>query len=187
MNKPQGFDEALTFTGEFETLPLGGHVCVIKSVLVEKTRTGKEMLKIALDIYEGEHKGFYQRQFERKKESNPDAKWSCVYNQLTEGTSLPFFKGVLAAIEESNKGYKWNWDEKTLIGKLIGGVFGEEEYVAFDGSVKKATKCVQTKSVEQIRKGVEIPPLKKLPGNKAQPINNSYSNIQPVDDGYIPF
>lgn len=190
MEKPQGFDEALTFTGEFETLALGGHICIIKNVLVEKTRTGRQMLKIALDIAEGDNKGFYQRQFDRKKESNPEAKWGGIYNQLTEGTSLPFFKGLLAAIEESNKGYKWNWDEKTLIGKLIGGVFGEEEYVAFDGNVKKATKCVQIKSVEQIKKGVEIPPLKTLPGNSTSQSNSVIVDgleIQPIDDGIVPF
>jgi hypothetical protein len=182
MNKPQGFDEALTFTGDFETIELGGHVCVIKGAKVETTQSGKEILKIQLDIAEGENKDFYNRQYSKRKELNPDAKWGGVYSQLTEGKSLPFFKGFIAAVENSNKGYKWNWDEATLKGKLFGGVFGEEEYISNDGTVKKATKCMQIKSVEQIRKGVEVPPLKTLPGN-----SSSVIDVQPIDDGAVPF
>lgn len=183
MQKPQGFDEALTATGDYETLEPGGYICIIKNAAVEKTRTGKEVLKLALDIAEGEHKDYYKRQFDKRKEFNADAKWSGIYSQLTEGKSTPFFKGLIANIEASNSGYKWNWDEKTLIGKQFGGVFGEEEYIANDGQVKKATKCVQVRSVEQIRKGVEIPPLKTLNGNSP----NSSIDITPVDDDVVPF
>lgn len=183
MNKPQGFDEATAFTGDFETIELGGHICVIKGARVEKTQSGREMLKISFDIVEGENKDFYKRQYEKRKESNPDAKWGGVYSQLTEGTSLPFFKGLIAAIESSNNSYKWDWNEATLKGKLFGGVFGEEKYINNQGDVKKATKCVQVRSVEQIRKGVEVPPLKALKGTNSQ----TYTDISPVNDGDLPF
>ena len=29
MNKPQGYDEAQAYTGDFEALKLGGHICKI--------------------------------------------------------------------------------------------------------------------------------------------------------------
>ena len=57
MEKPQGYDEAQAF-GEFETLPAGGYKCIIKKVACEKTQAGKEYLKLAIDILEGEFKNF---------------------------------------------------------------------------------------------------------------------------------
>lgn len=45
-----------------------------------------------------------------------------------KGNGLPFFKGVLTSLEESNPGFRWNWDESTLVGKKVGGVFGREQF-----------------------------------------------------------
>ena len=38
------------------------------------------------------------------------------------------FKTFIYHIESSNTGYKWDWNESSLIGKYFGGVFGEKEY-----------------------------------------------------------
>ncbi len=183
MNRPTGYDEATAFTGEeFESISLGGHVCIIKQAKIEQTKkTNKDVLIILFDIYEGEQKDFYKRLFDRKKEGNADAKWQGVYRQLTDGNSLPFFKGMITAIENSNSGYKWNWDESTLKGKLFGGVFGQEEYQGNDGKIKLSTKCRFIRSVEQIRKGVEVPEIKKLAGN-----STNYS-APPSDDQKFPW
>lgn len=162
MRKPEGYDNSIAFTGEFETLELGGHICRIKQVNVETTATGKEILALLFDIVGGKNDGFYQRQYTRVTENNPQARWGGVFRQFTEGNSIPFFKGMITSVENSNQGYTWNWDEKSLVGKMFGGIFGEEEYINSNGELKKATKCVQIRSVEQIKKGVEIPPIKKV-------------------------
>lgn len=39
-----------------------------------------------------------------------------------------YFKGCITAIEESNPGYKFNFDERTLDNKLVGIIFRDEEY-----------------------------------------------------------
>ena len=41
--------------------------------------------------------------------------------------ALPFFKGFITAVEKTNPGYTWDWDEKKLIGKNVIAVFGEED------------------------------------------------------------
>jgi hypothetical protein len=195
MQKPEGYDETRAFTGDFEILPLGGHICFVKQAKLDKTKMGKDVLILLFDIFEGEHKDFYKRDFERRKENNAEAKWPAVYRQLTEGKSLSFFKGMITAIENSNGSYKWNWDESTLKGKLFGGVFGQEEYEANDGNVKLSTKCRWIRSVEQIRKGVEVPEIKRLAGkndtstrgqqdNGTLPDGNFYSM---TDDDDLPF
>jgi hypothetical protein len=114
------------------------------------------------DIIEGENKNYYQEDFKKKYLTNPDAKWGGTFRQLTEGKGLPFFKGIITAIENSNNGYKFNFDEATLKDKLFGAVFGQEEWMNQSGEIKTSIKCVQIRSVEQIRKGVEIPAIKKL-------------------------
>lgn len=162
MEKPEGYDEAQE-AGEREQLELGGHICVIKQATAGETSTLKQQLILLLDIAEGPQKDFYQNQF--KSDPRVDKKWGCVYRQITVGNSIPFFKGLVSAIEKSNAGYTWNWDEKTLKGKLIGGVFGREEYEGADGKNHWFTKCQSIRSVEAIRKGVPIPEDKPLSGS----------------------
>ena len=132
MNKPQGYDEAQAYTGDFEQLELGGHICQITDVKVENTaNTGAEVLIIAFDIAEGKQAGFYQRRYDEDKKSNQNAKWKGIYRQFTQGNSTPYFKGMIENIEKSNAGYNFaqtGFNEKTLIGKLFGGVFGREQF-----------------------------------------------------------
>lgn len=182
MNKPSNWDATEAFTGDFKTITPGGHVCQIKQAKVDTTTTGKEVLILLFDISEGECKDFYAEQCGRKKASNADAKWQGIYRQLTQDKSLPFFKGLITAIEKSNNGYTWNWDEKTLAGKLFGGVFGQEEYINNNGEIKLATKCMAIRSVEQIRNGVEVPPIKKL-----KQIDDSFASFGTDVDENIPF
>lgn len=54
--KPQGYDEAFAFTGEFSSLPAGCYVCVIKQVSQTQSKNGRDQMAILFDISEGEHK-----------------------------------------------------------------------------------------------------------------------------------
>ncbi|MFA5099484.1 MAG: hypothetical protein WC547_01185 [Candidatus Omnitrophota bacterium] len=172
--KPEGYDSATAYTGEFETLEPGGYVCVIKQAEDTLTAKGIKMLTISFDIAEGESKGFYERQWESNA-SNAARKWRGTYNQITDGKSVPFFKGMITSIEESNNGYKWNWDEASLKGKLFGGVFGREQYRKNDGSVGMVTKCIAIRSVKTVRDGIEPPADKLLP-----PVTDAYGMPPPL-------
>ena len=48
--KPQGYDEARAFTGEFASLPAGCYVCVIKQASMVKTQNGRDQIAILFDI-----------------------------------------------------------------------------------------------------------------------------------------
>lgn len=172
MNKPQGYDEAQAYTGDFETLELGGHICKITGVKLEYTpNTSAEVLVIAFDIAEGKQAGFYQRKFDEARKSNSQAKWQGTYRQFTQGNSTPYFKGMIENIEKSNPGYSFvgtGFNEQTLIGKLFGGVFGREQYKDKDGSLKFATKCMSIRTVEKVRAGIEAPADKLLKEDNSQ-------------------
>lgn len=174
MQKPSGYDDAQVFTGEFETLEPGGYVCVIRQAVIDKTQTGKERINLLIDIAEGDKQGYFKRRFDDDVKFDGNAKWKGVYRQITEGSSTPFFKGLMTSIEASNPGYKWNWDEKSLAGKLVGVIFGREQYRALDGNLKWAVKPFGARSVDTIRKGVEPPKDKYLSDSSASG-NNGYA------------
>lgn len=174
MNKIPGYDEAPSFTGESRTLPAGKYICVIKGASDTLTATGRRQFVLLLDIDEGEYKGFYDNRYRADRERiGMHAKWAGTFRQGYEGKQLPFFKGMMTSIEESNSGFYWgkdkngsgkeNWDEKTLKGKRIGVVFRREQFTASDGSVKWATKAVKVRSVQNLDKE-DIPEDKLLSG-----------------------
>lgn len=182
-------------TGENEKLPTGGHICQIRAARCENTRTGKEMLVLAFDIKEGsECDGFYKRMFDRIKGYNPDAKWPGVYYQVTtnnEGNTSPMFKGLITAIEESNPGYAWNWNETSLQGKVVGFNFGEEEYIHQNtGEIRVNVKPMFPASISRVREGLTPPALKKLnsapAGSVPFPASGSQMSFRQVD-GALPF
>jgi hypothetical protein len=185
MKKYDGYEQAQAFTGDFETLAAGGYVCKILKVTSEDKDYGT-LLRIGFDIAEGEHKDFYKRSFERKKLTNPDAKWGGMYYQTVKEDDLKYFKGFITAIEGSNSGFNWDWDEKKLVGKLFGGLFGEEEYEGTDGEVRKSVKCKQVRTADKIRTGdFTVPECKKLCGSS----NNSFYpiNEEAEDPSELPF
>ena len=166
MDKPQGYDEAQSYTGDFEQLELGGHICKIVGAKIEYTQnTNAEVLVILFDIAEGKQAGYYQKRYDEAKKNNAQAKWQGVYRQFTQGNSTPYFKGMIETIEKSNQGYNFantGFDERTLIGKLFGGVFGREQYKTQDGKLKFAIKCRNIRTVDTIKKGIDIPEDKLL-------------------------
>lgn len=183
MRKYENFDKVEAYTGEYEKLEPGGYVCKILQVKVEEKNYG-HLMRIAFDIAEGEHKDYYKRLFDRTKQNGSnEVKWRGMYYQTVKEDSLQYFKGFITAIENSNLGYKWNWDEKTLVGKLFGGVFGEEEYKGADGKIKLGVKCMQVRSVDKIRNGeYTIPSVKKLSASA-----DSGYTVVADEDSELPF
>lgn len=182
--------------GSFEKVELGGHICVIVNAKNELSRNGNQMLKIAFDFAsEDKQAGYYKRMFDEDQKRGNDAKWRGVYIQghHTE-QSNQYFKGFINRILESNPGYMWSWDEKSLIGKKFCGVFGREEYPGDNGKTKFATKCMFVHAVSDIDK-VTVPEDKLLVGKATTQVSTSNSftplqayngNLQ-IDDDELPF
>lgn len=191
MRKPNNFDNVQTF-GEFTPIELGGHILVIKQVKVEVLESGKEMVKIAFDTHATDKQpNYYNDLF--KNDSRQDKKWQGVkieWPTTAKGDANPFFKAFIEAVKKSNNGWEVQWDEKEgvhekfekcFMGKLVGGVFGKEEYLN-NGETKMSTKCVQFRSVEAIKAGVPIPKDKLLNGS-----SSDNGDLTPINDGDMPF
>ncbi len=183
MKKRDNWDNIESATiGEFKNLPAGGYVCKILKAECGTSKNGNEMLVLSLDIAEGEYAGYYMDGFNARKEKAKDGetpKWYCKMYQLTEGNSEKFYKGLITTIEQSNSGYKWDFDEKSLKNKLIGVIFGEEEYT-YNGEIKVNVKPTYTRAIDKIRKGDF-----NVPARKTAPI--SFELISEEVDDDLPF
>lgn len=192
MNKPNDFENVQGY-GEFVPIELGGHFCRILKVEETTSSTGKDMIKIAIDTApDDKQPGYYKKIFEA--DTRLDKKWpsGAVINQLvydSDGNTNRGFKTFITAVEKSNPGFTVQWGDGfsgCFKNKLIGGVFGREEYISQrDGKTRFATKCVQFRSIEAISEGVEAPADKLLPEH--QNIMQNEGGFADLDDDDLPF
>lgn len=187
MEKLQGYEEAQAITGEYEKLEAGGYICKIINAKEEKSKSGKRMLVLALDILEGDKKEFFRNRF--NEDNRPEKKWpaGAIYRQMLEGNkAVGFLKGLMTSLEASNEGFKWDWDEKKLKGLKCGAIFGEEEYEKLDGSIGTSTKVKFIKTIKAIQDGnFKIPEIKKLP-KKGEAFEDFLNSVN-SDDEDLPF
>lgn len=192
MEKPKDFDTAKA-TGEYKALDAGGYVCEIIGVDETMSKTGKKMIKIALDIAEGDEKGRFMESY--KSDTREFKKWpaSAVVYQLTEdkdGNTHGRFKQFTNCVVDSNTGFEIEWGKMfgtCFKGKLVGVLFGREQYKSQqDGKVRWSTKPQFFKTVDEIRKGdFKIPEDKPLAAGKQEAeIPEGFSEIKDED---IPF
>ncbi len=176
--------KAAKFTSR-EPLPKGAYVLKIVGAKTEDYDWG-QVLILAVDVHEGEYKGFFDRDF--KANTNDDRKWRGTYrinvpnekNQWFENQQKSF-NNLIACLEESNDGYHFDWDESKLKGKLIGGLWGNVEYNFVNESQKTVTgwrtKCRFVTDIASVREGKFKLPADKPLANKAES-NNIFSAVQ---------
>lgn len=204
IKKPNNWESVQTFS-ERPKLPVGAYVCKIKNAVVKNDGYG-DQLCILFDIVDGEYAGFYAADF--KANQREDKKWKGVLrywlakddgSEKDEWTKSSF-KGLITSIENSNRGYIWNWDESTLAGKEIGIVFRNEEW-EYSGKTGWTARPYRATSVDSVADGSFTIPKDKPLKNKATgdfggytaPVPNyggsygdSYTRLDD-DDAQLPF
>lgn len=149
----------------------------------------KEYLRIEWDFFEGEFKGANQETYDTF------GFWPITMICSYKDKALRFFKGFKTAVEMSNRNYVFRNDPQSLVGKCVGVVLGEEEYLAGDGKVKKRLYVAEKRSGRAIRDGdFKVPAFKPLAKNSAAS-NYSASSSAPTanfaeleeDDAELPF
>ena len=192
MIKPADYDRVSAY-GEFTPLELGGHICQIMSVEETTSSTGKDMLIISLDTAQQDKQpGYYMEQW--KNDDRQDKKWGCRVFQLVldkDGNTNRGLKTFITAVEKSNPGFQVQWGDgfaACFKGRLIGGVFGREQYQNSYGDLKWSTKCVQFRSVEAIQKGVDVPEDRYLNGQRPQQNPAAgFDSLPDIPESDLPF
>lgn len=196
MKPIKGWDEAPAFTGEFRALPKDKYVCKIMEVVEETVNGGNRRIVIYYDIAEGPYKDYFSGLYKEAKKKDASIgmdKWQGRYFQSNiETTGLPWFKGIITSLERSNPGFKWNWDEKKLKGKVFGGLFRYEEYWGNDGKKHRSTKLTQIRNLDGL-KDAELPEDSLIPENELPPSQKGTAPAQqqlpfmgrPDADGFL--
>ena len=117
MKPIEGYD-LVNEAGEFKRLPAGIYGVKITSV---KDVPEKQYFEITVDITKGEYANYFSTLVSNGLRDSSKTIRSYKTN------ALPFFKGFITAVEKTNNGYHWDWDEQKLVGKKVMAVFGEEE------------------------------------------------------------
>ena len=168
-----------------EPLPAGGYVAKILNAKVEEYSWG-EVLVISFDIAEGEYKDFFSKQY--KENTREDKKWKGNFRLTVPQESNQYFDSqkrtfgnAIWAIEESNPGYHWDWNEAALKGKMVGVLFRNFEWSMDDGRSGWSTECCTFVSVEDVRTGNFKKPKDKPLKRKESYSSNQFSEMVEID------
>lgn len=155
IRRPNNWNEVKEFSDR-QQLPLDAYVCKVKKVALQGNQYG-DQLCILFDIVEGEFSGYFNDEF--KNNTYDNKKWKGVLrvflpkddgSEKDEWTKRTF-KGMTTSFEKSNPGYVWNWDENSLVGKLIGILFRNEEWENEKGKTGWSVRPYRALSVESVR------------------------------------
>ena len=187
--------ENIKESSDFKRLEAGAYVCAIKAV---EDVPEKEYLKIYFDIVKGDDKGYFQKLYD--SDTRKEKKWPIAGTLIRsyKESALSMFKGFITAVEKSNKNYKWDFNEKSLVKKYIGLIIGDEEYLTQKGANRVRNYVASVRSLEAIEKGdFTIPALKELDESKLPEVNKAEdkfidpfadsSNDDVVEDTSSPF
>ena len=168
----------------------------ILSAKVAKTSSGFDQIVIAFDIAEGEYKDFYKNMYDRN--TSEDKKWP---NDAVFRLSIPYnncpdyvvtnYDTFFADLEDSNNGFVFSGDEKSLKGKLIGAKMHIEQS-EWNGNVYDHTRMKYSAVADDVRNGKagKLPNDKLIQKSSASSGDmNGYVNggFSSGDDEEIPF
>jgi hypothetical protein len=186
MKAYKGFESKVM--GDFEQLPSGGYVCEIKQAEEIQNQRGGSRLEISVDIAEGDYKGYFANLY--KADTREDKKWRGTFRlrlPKDDGSEQDAWKkrslgNTIWALEQSNPGFSWDWDEKKLKGKKIGLLYRNKEW-EMNGRTGWTTEAISAESIDNIREGkFRIPKDKALPVKATTPVFT-----EEEDDGELPF
>lgn len=179
-------------------LPVGAYICQIFKA-EEKVYTSPKgewhKLEVSFDISEGEHKDFYANDY--RAQSGEDKKWKGVLRMNiptddgseADGWTKRSFKTNILAIEESNNGYHWDWNEAQLKGKTVGIVFRSEEW-EYNGKRGWRTAPFKMVPAADVKSGnIKMPDPKPLNGKAASHASTAadLSDFVEVASADLPF
>ena len=153
--------EAKKSGGFVQLPPEGAYVGEILGVKVEPSYDKThDQIVLLLDITEGEYKGRYNEQYNDAKERFDNAKSKGVLRITVPEEDDPEdkawikskFEGNLWAVEQSNPGYSWDWDEKKLKGKKV-GFSVRKRFYTYNGKDRETTEIARLESIAEVKAG----------------------------------
>lgn len=180
-----------------QKIPAGGYMAVIKKAEVKEylSKNGNyEKLEISFDITEGEYKDYYADNYRAQLDENK--KWKGVLRLSVpsdDGSDSDAFckrkfKTNILAVEDSNIGYHWDWDERKLKGKAVGVLLQNKEW-EFKGNTGWSAQPYGFVDAEKIKSGkFKVPKDKPLKNSNSAPtVTKKTTDFEEIDDDDLPF
>ena len=158
--------EAKKHSSFIELPPSGAYIGKILNVKVENSYDKThDQIVLMLDITEGEYKGRYMEVYNDQKERFPDCKYRGVFRITVPENEEPpekawirkKFEENMWAVEQSNEGYAFDWDENKLKDKKVGFSVRKRLYTGRDrdgNPVDRETfEICQLESIEEVKDG----------------------------------
>lgn len=191
IQKPSNWENVQEYSVR-EKLPVGAYVCKVKQVAVQQNSYGN-VLCLLYDIVEGDYQGFYNRDYQGQ--NGDTKKWRGVMrvwipqddgSEKDEKTKRAF-KGMVTSFENSNPGYKWDWNENSLVGKTVGIIYRNEEW-EYNGKTGWTAKPLRCMSAQKVRNGdFTLPDDKPLRGDAYDTGSTAATGMTAVADPDLPF
>jgi hypothetical protein len=165
MKKFNGYENAQVIASK-ERLPIGGYVLKILNA-EEKQYDWGSILLLSFDIADGDYEGFYKDDYKNQQQEDKKWKGQIRLNLPKDDGSekdqwtMRSFKTNITAIEDSNKDFHWDWDEKQLKNRFVGGLFRNKEY-EYNDKTGFFTECCKLVTVDSIKNGKFKIPEDKL-------------------------
>ena len=186
--------EAKKSGGYIELPPVGAYIAEIQDVRVAKNeKTGRDIIELMIEITEGEYKNRYHDVYDDQSERFGKATYKGTF-RLTPYVSgdedwvRNKFEGNLWCVQESNPGYKWDWDEKKLKGKKV-GINVRKRLYTYNGKNRETTEIGQFETIADVKAG-KVKQLKDRDNreNKTESAETDGSDFTDVSkDVEVPF
>ena len=185
ITRPSNWDSVQANNGAFPRLPAGGYVVAIKGANIRRSDSGYEYLDLTIDICEGDHAWYFTEEYKAQTFDPKRYKGHFRQGLPVNDQAAGYFKAMITAIEESSPGYKWNWDEQSLVGKKVGCLFRDEAW-EYNGNSGIRTAAFRMTSADKIRSGDFQVPTPKYPSKQQETIATP-AGFDDINDEDIPF
>lgn len=157
---------------KYPMLPAGAYVAAIRNVKVDGDEPDQALV-LRLEITEGEWAGYYTKRYEHDSRSDGadrqyPAKYKGDYRLRIPNRNNPArehpewdlraFNNAMYCIEQSNPGYRWDWNEAGLKGRVVGINVREGTY-----NGNPYTQIGRLEAAEDVRRGLAEPMKPKEP------------------------
>jgi len=195
MEKFDGFDKAkqdAKVSGTGGRLPAGAYICKILKVELVAEEGKSKYLHVLFDVNEGEYKDFFTNQY--KANTREDKKYkghTKVYIPKNDGsdkdewTKTTFAKWT-NALEDSNPGYTWDWDENKWKDKVLCIVFGDTGS-RIDGKDIVYTEARYPVSIDTFKAGKAGEAKFKAKGDYGKETSDDFMSVPDNLDEELPF
>ena len=174
---------------KYPLLPPRPYVAGIKNVKIDGTEPDQQLV-LRMDIIEGEYAGYYSKHYQHESQNAGfhqqfQAKYKGdlriqIPNSANGKRQHPewdvkTFNNAIYAIEQSNPGYHWDWNEASLIGKVVGLNVQEGTY-----NGNPFTVPARLEVADDVRNGA-VKPMKPR-----KPTGDAAATAQPDSNGFTP-